>query len=146
MSTTAIDILTKEFYNTISFKNSVVPDVTSLHAIFYGEGLMINNSFEEPQSYTAESFVQDLESQVALGETQQLLQRELASKTEVFGKVAQRTSIYEYTFADYQPEVMPRGINFIQYVMVGESWHITSMVWNDENENYQIPKEYQMQR
>ncbi|MES2807650.1 MAG: hypothetical protein V4619_03450 [Bacteroidota bacterium] len=142
MSITAIDILTRDFYTNVSFRNSVVPDVTTLQEVFQGDGLLINNSEETARLYTITSFVQDLESQVALGETRQFIKREIASKTELFGKVAQRASIYEYTFADYEPEVMPRGINFIQYVEIGDEWNITSMVWNDENENYQIPPEW----
>jgi hypothetical protein len=142
MSTHIIDTLTTQFYNTISFKNSMIPDVLTLHTIFHGAGLMINNSFETPVLYTAESFVKELESQVALGEIQQYTQRELHSKTEIFGKVAQRLSVYEYSFADYEQEQMPRGINFIQYIKIGDDWNITSMVWNDENENYQIPEVY----
>jgi hypothetical protein len=142
MSITAIDLLTANFYNTISFKNNIAPDVSSLNNIFHGAGLMINNSFEQSLLYTAESFVQEYESQIALGETHQFLQREIYGKTEIFGKVAQRLSVYEYTFSDYEPEKMPRGINFIQYVKIGEEWSITSMVWNDENENYQVPDEY----
>lgn len=142
MSIAAIDTLTTDFYNHISFKNSVVPDANVLSDIFHGAGVMINNSFEIPQEYTAEAFIQDLESQVALGETKQYLQREIASKTEMFGKVAQRVSVYEYTFSDYEPEAMPRGINFIQYIKIEDRWFITSMVWTDENENYQIPHEW----
>lgn len=142
MSVLAIDTLTQDFYNTISFKNSITPDVTTLHTIFHGAGLMVNNTGQEAVLFTAESFVQDLESKIALGETTQFHQRELYSKTDLFGKVAQRISVYEYSFSDYQQDHSPRGINFIQYVKIGEDWNITSMVWNDENEDYQIPHDY----
>jgi hypothetical protein len=142
MSISDIDNLTAQFYESISFKNSVIPDVLSLHQIFSGEGLLINNSFVEPVMFTAESFIQELEAQVANGEIKQYIQRELYSKTELFGKVAQRLSVYEYSFSDYVQDQMPRGINFIQYVKIGDSWNIASMIWNDENENYQIPAEY----
>ncbi|MFD2146464.1 hypothetical protein [Mucilaginibacter antarcticus] len=142
MSIIAIDILTKEFYDTISFRDGVSPDSTTLYDIFHGDGLLINNSSETALLYTALSYVQNLESLVAVGETKQYISLEIASKTEIFGKAAQRASIYEYTFADYEPEVMSRGINFIQYVQIGENWYITSMVWHDENEDHQIPAAY----
>ncbi|MFD2872232.1 hypothetical protein ACFS5N_07130 [Mucilaginibacter ximonensis] len=142
MSIIAIDTLTDDFYKTISFKNSVTPDVTTLHSIFHGAGLMVNNTAQEAVLYTAESFVQDIESRIALGEIAQFTQREIYSRTELFGKVAQRISVYEYSFYDYEQDRNPRGINFIQYVKIGENWNITSMVWNDENEDYQIPEDY----
>jgi hypothetical protein len=142
MSTLAIDILTTDFYKAISFKNSVVPDVVTLHTIFHGSGLMINNSYAIPLLYTAESFVQGFEAQIATGNIDRFIQREISAKTEIFGKVAQRLSVYEYSFADHETERMPRGINFIQYVKIEDNWNITSMAWNDENENYQIPEEW----
>lgn len=142
MSVVAIDTLTEEFYKTISFKNGVTPDVTSLHSIFHGAGLMVNDTGQEAVLYTAESFVQELESRIALGEIHQFQQHEIYSRTELFGKVAQRISVYEYSFSDYEQDHNPRGINFIQYAKIGENWNITSMVWNDENEDYQIPEDY----
>jgi hypothetical protein len=142
MSVSAINTLTTDFYNIISFKNSVIPDVTSLQTIFHGAGLMINNSDEQAVLYTAESFVQELESRIALGEINQFKQREIYSKTDLFGKVAQRISVYEYSYADYEQEQMSKGINFIQYAKLGETWSIISMVWNDENEDYQVPVDY----
>ena len=142
MSVTAIDQLTTEFYDNISFENGLIPDIDSLQSIFHGDGLLINNSDKQMILYTAESLVQELESKVALGETNQFNQHEIYSRTELFGKIAQRISVYERSFSDYQQDQMIRGINFIQYVLIDESWKITSMVWNDENEDYQVPVDY----
>lgn len=143
MSITAIDSLTRHFYESISFKNGVAPDVNTLQNIFHGAGLMINDTAEIPRLYTAESFAQYIESQIADGEINQFVQREIHSRTDIFGKVAQRLSIYEYSFNAYESDSrVPRGINFIQYVNINDNWVITSMVCNDENEEYQIPGEY----
>jgi len=141
MSTTPIDLLTADFYETISFKNGEIPDNLSFKNLFFGNGIMINNGFADPIHFTAESFIQALEAQIADGSLLQFTQREINAKTEIFGKVAQRSSVYEYTFADYEMERLPRGINYIQYVQVNGHWKINSMVWNDENELYQIPVE-----
>jgi len=103
---------------------------------------LINNSFATPVEFTMKSFIQAIESQVAEGNLQQFMQRELYSKTEIFGKVAQRISVYEYTLSDQEIKNLPRGINYIQYIMVDDHWYINSMVWCDENENYQVPEEY----
>jgi hypothetical protein len=102
----------------------------------------VNNSFREPIKFTAPSFIEALESQVASGDIEQFVQREIYSKTEVFGKVAQRVSVYEYSFTDQDSPRMPRGINFIQFIQVEGNWRIVSMAWSDENENHVIPQEY----
>jgi hypothetical protein len=142
MNPRAIDYVTEEFYESLSFQDGEVPDLDSVKTVFYGDGLLINNSFSRPVVFTADSFTQTLESQIAEGTLKQFMQRELYAKTEVFGKVAQRISVYEYSFSDYQTDNLPRGINYIQFIQTDDSWLITSMAWADENENYQIPEEY----
>lgn len=142
MNVRAIDYITEDFYESLSFQDGELPDLETVSELFYADGLLINNSFGKPITFTAETFIQALESQIAAGTLLQFMQRELYSKTEVFGKVAQRLSVYEYSFADHEIENLPRGINYIQFILVDDSWRITSMAWSDENENYQIPEEY----
>ncbi|CAN5531399.1 hypothetical protein BH09BAC6_BH09BAC6_27070 [soil metagenome] len=142
MSNTEIDVLTTDFYKAISFTNGIVPDVTNLEVLFVGGGILLNNSFAEPILFTAESLVQALETQVAASEVRQLTQREISAKTEIFGKVAQRISVYEYSYADHEVERMPKGVNYMQFAKVGDNWRIVSMVWDDENQDQLIPHEY----
>ena len=141
MNTRAIDYVTEDFYESLSFQDGEMPDFDTVRSLFYADGLLVNNSFGKPITFTAESFTQGMETQMATGALKQFLQRELYSKTEIFGKIAQRVSVYEYSFADYGALNQPRGINYIQYILVDDHWRITSMAWNDENENYQIPVE-----
>jgi hypothetical protein len=142
MNTRAIDYVTEDFYESLSFQDGEQPDLGTVKELFYGDGILINNSFAKPVEFTLETFTQTIESQVAEGNLQQFMQRELFSKTEVFGKIAQRISVYEYTLSDHEIKNLPRGINYIQYIMVDDHWYINSMVWCDENENYRVPEEY----
>ncbi len=141
MNTRAIDYITEDFYESLSFQDGEMPDLENVKSLFYADGLLVNNSFGKPLTFTAETFTKALEAQIATDTLKQFMQRELYSKTEMFGKVAQRISVYEYSFADHETENLPKGINYIQYVLVDDSWRITSMAWNDENENYQVPDE-----
>jgi len=142
MSTTEIDYLTRDFYKAISFKNSKAPDFGPVKMLFFGGGILVNNSFNKPITFTAESFINAMESQVAEGNIEQFMQREFHSKTEVFGKAAHRISVYEYNFSDIKAQKLPRGVNFIQFVQIEGNWRILSMAWFDENENHIIPAEY----
>lgn len=142
MSAIEIDYLTMDFYKAISFENGETPDFSSLDILFYGDGIMINNNFREPLSFTAQSFNEAMQSQIASGDIEQFMQRETFSKTEVFGSVAVRASVYEYNFADHEQHHLPRGINYIQFIKVEGNWRILSMAWCDENENHVIPAEY----
>lgn len=142
MSIAEIDYLTKDFYQAISFDHSAPPDFTPVKILFYGPGMLINNTFSKPITFTAESFIKAMESQAADREIEQFMQRELHSNTEIFGKVAHRISVYEFNFADHEMQKLPRGINFIQFVQIEGHWKILSMAWADENENHLIPEEY----
>jgi hypothetical protein len=141
MNARAIDYITEDFYESLSFQDGEMPDLETVAGLFYADGLLVNNSFAKPVTFSAESFTQALEAQIAEGTMLQFMQRELYSRTEIFGKIAQRQSVYEYSFSDHEIESLPRGINYIQYILVDDSWRITSMAWSDENENHQIPKE-----
>ena len=141
MNARAIDYVTEDFYESLSFMDGEMPDLETVQSLFYGDGLLINNSFGSPIKFTAASFVEDLETKIETGELSQFMQRELYSKTEIFGKVAQRISVYEYSFAYYEIENIPRGINYIQFVQDDDNWRITSMAWCDESENHRVPEE-----
>jgi len=140
MNTRAIDYVTEDFYESLSFMDGELPDLETVKELFYADGLLINNSFGKPIKFTAESFTTDMEMQIEEGKLTQFMQRELYSKTEIFGRVAQRVSVYEYSFSYYETENLPRGINYIQFVQDDDNWRITSMAWNDENDNYRVPE------
>jgi hypothetical protein len=141
MDTLSIDKLTTGFYYTISFDHPSEFNLASLKAFFFGDGILINNSFKKPVALTVDAYVNALTAQVADNALKHYIQREIFSKTEVFGKIAQRVSGYEYTFADRGASNMPRGVSYFQYIKVDGKWKITSMVWCDENEDHQITEE-----
>jgi hypothetical protein len=141
MNTRAIDYVTEDFYESLSFMDGELPDLETVKELFYADGLLVNNSFAVPVRFTAESFIKSIEDQIETGKLLQFMQRELYSNTEIFGKVAQRISVYEYSFSYYETENLLRGINYIQFVQDDDNWRITSMAWNDESENHRIPSE-----
>jgi hypothetical protein len=141
-NTRAIDYITEDFYESLSFQDGEMPDLETVRALFFDDGLLVNNSFGKPVKFTTESFIEALEERLDEGSLLQFMQRELYSKTEIFGKVAQRISVYEYSASETETEQLRRGVNYIQYIQVDDSWLISSMAWNDENENFPIPDEY----
>ncbi len=72
----------------------------------------------------------------------QFIIRELKGKTQVFGKLAHRLSVYEYNLGEETSGRLPRGVNYIQFTQVEDNWRIVSMAWCDENEDNMIPPEY----
>lgn len=137
-----IDDLTRDYYKAISFRNEHAPDPSAVHILFYNEGILINNSFRHPVGFSAASFVTALESEIAEGSMSQYIIHELHSRTEIYGKLAQRISVYEYNLGEETSGRLPRGVNYIQFIRHDSNWRILSMAWCDENENNLIPAEY----
>ena len=141
MNTRQIDYITEDFYESLSFMDGELPDLDAVRELFYEDGLLINMSFGKPITYSTESFIRGLEDQISGGELNQFMQRELYSKTDIFGRIAQRTSVYEYSLTYHETEGIPKGVNYIQFIQVDDLWRITSMVWSDEGANFRVPAE-----
>lgn len=137
-----IDDLVRDYYRAITIRNEHPPELSAVQILFYGDGVLINGSFKQPIGFTASSFVTALESEIAEGNLSQYIIHEIHGKTEVYGKLARRVSIYEYNLGEETSGRLPRGVNYIQFVEFKGNWRILSMAWYDENENYLIPMEY----
>ena len=137
-----IDDLARDFYKAISFRNEQPPEQDPVDILFFGDGVIVNNSFLHPMGFTVESFVSSLGSEIAEGNMSQFVIHEFKSKTTILGKLAQRISIYEYNLGEETAGRLPRGINFMQFIRVDGNWRITSVAWCDENEDNIIPQKY----
>src|ERR1700741_560496 len=107
MSEQDIHRLTANFYDAITFKAGDTPHYNTLLSMFDESAVLINNSFAKPLRFTPEQFIQGLQSNVATGDIQQFMQREIYGRTELFGKIAQRLSVYEYNFAEATSDKLP---------------------------------------
>jgi hypothetical protein len=141
MNTRAIDFITEDFYESLSFMDGEMPDLERVKELFYEDAALYNMSFGKPVAYSIESFIRSLEDAIEEEQLTQFMQRELYANTEIFGRVAQRVSVYEYSLVYHETENLPKGINYIQFILVDDIWRITSMAWNDESANYKIPSE-----
>ena len=146
MGTTDIDSLVTDFYQSVSFKLGEDSDFTYTSSLFTSNAILVNNSYGKPIIFNPVSFVKALVEQVTVGNLTQFVQRELYSKTEVFGKIAQRSSVYEYTFEDPSKGKLSTGVNYIQCILDDDKWLISSMAWSDESEESPIPHEYHIKR
>jgi hypothetical protein len=142
MNARALDYITEDFYESLSFMDGEMPDLETVESLFLPGAIIINNSGTKPLRYTPKSFIESFEERIEDGSLLQFMQRELHAKTDIFGKVAQRFSVYEYSFVYHEIENLPKGINYIQFVQVNDSWLISSMAWSDESENNKVPGEY----
>lgn len=138
---TKIEELTNSLYSCISFRQGEKPDLARLKSLFIKEGMLINNN-GDPLIFTIDQFVDAVGYQVSTGCLKSFSEREVAERTEIFGKIAQRFSTYEARFDPDDPEPLTVGVNSIQFIKVGDSWRVSSLIWNDETEDRKVPERY----
>lgn len=68
-------------------------------------------------------------------------EKEIGSRVERFGNVAQVRSVYETRRSATGP-LLGRGINYITLYWDGARWWIANAVWDDERPDNPIPKEW----
>jgi hypothetical protein len=137
----AIDRAVEALYASIGFERGGSPDLTQLRQLFVEGGLLINNN-EDTLVMTVDQFIEAFQQQLSSGALQAFSEREVASHTEIFGRVAQRFSTYEARFDPTAAEPDVVGINSVQLVKVGEQWRVSSLAWNDQTEGRSIPERY----
>ena len=133
--------LTNSLYSCISFRQGEKPDLARLKDLFIKEGMLINNN-DDPLIFTIDQFADAIDYQISAGSLKSFSEREIAERTEIFGKIAHRFSTYEARFDPDDPEPLTVGINSIQFIKAGDSWLVSCLVWNDEAEDRKIPEKY----
>ena len=136
-----IDHLTERFYESVCFSTEHYPNVDLLQELFYGDGKLINNNFEPPVDFTVQTFAHAMMGQIEAGNAVYFVQQEIADSTEIFGNMAQRISVFEYSFVKDTPN-WKRGVSYIQYICLAGKWLITSVIWTYEKEGLSIPEKY----
>ena len=91
---------------------------------------------------TVDQFIKAFQEQLSSGTVSSFHEKEVADRTEIFGKIAHRFSTYEAKFDLDAPEPFCIGINSLQYIKVDQSWLVASIIWNDQTEDLRIPPEY----
>ncbi len=69
-------------------------------------------------------------------------EREAGHRTEAFGNIAQRWSVYESRHAAEDAQPFQRGINSFQLLKDGDRWWVVSIFWDNERPDAPIPEEY----
>jgi hypothetical protein len=69
-------------------------------------------------------------------------EKEIARRTEQFGRIAQVWSTYESRHNENDPEPFMSGINSIQLFNDGNRWWIVTIYWQQESAEHPIPTEY----
>jgi hypothetical protein len=142
----ALDKTVKELYQCICFKKGQKPKLKKLKALFFEEGKLVNNNGETPQAFTSEKYITVFQEKIFQTKVTEFSEKEVFSKTEIFGKIAQRFSTYETRYVVAGSKYFSQGINSIQLLKINGKWLVTSLIWNNQSKTLKIPKRYLTKR
>ena len=142
----SIDAIITATYDVISGPGDKKRDWNRERSLFYPGARLIptatvagrNDVDLEPQILDAESYIARAEPVLQKG----FYEKEVARRTEQFGRIAHVWSTYESLHDPSDPEPFMRGINSFQLFNDGSRWWILSIYWQHESAEHAIPKQY----
>ncbi len=136
-----IDHLTEHFYLYKGFDAAHFPNMDGLQEMFFGEGHLVDHTFAQTMEFTLSSFIQALMKQIDAGNAEFFVQQEIADRTQVFGTMAQRMSVYEFSNMKNAAVNWKKGISLMQFILKEDKWLISSVIWRDESKDFKVPEE-----
>ena len=93
---------------------------------------LIRNDGTSPEIYTIDAFVRDRQAAFDAGELTAFDETELSARTEMFGNLAHRFSLYAKRGMTTRGPIDVRGVISTQFARTPYGWRISSMAWDDE--------------
>src|SRR5439155_3282844 len=141
----SIDAIIAAAYNGMSGPAGEKRDWERERSLFYPGARLIPtakpgaNDDLAPEMLDVDSFIARVEPYFA---EHGFYEKEIARRTEQFGRIAHVWSIYESRHKPGDPELFMRGINSIQLFYDGARWWIVSIYWQQESTEHPIPEKY----
>lgn len=137
-----IEDLVKELYSSISFSHASNIKLERFKKLFKPDARLIYFSKDSVEQLKLETFVIRLKEQIDKGNIKSFYEYELTKTIDKFGKIAHVFSTYEAKELPDSIKVLQRGINSIQLIFDQERWWITSLMWFNEDNKFELPEKY----
>jgi hypothetical protein len=139
---TAIDRLVAAFFGAFSPGPGGQVDLGIIKRLFIREGRIIKACGPVPEVYTIAQFIEPRERLLNDGTLVGFREEELSERTDIFGNIACRFSLYRKEGIWSGQAFQGRGMKTIHFVHAPEGWRMSSLLWDDEREGLIIPLEY----
>jgi hypothetical protein len=140
-----IDALVAAFFRLFSNRGGRKVDLTLLFELFIPEGAIIKNIGPEPVIYDLKAFIAPREKLLNGGNLVDFWEQEVAERTDIFGNIAQRFSLYRKGGVQSGVGFVVMGMKTTQFVRTPNGWRMSSLVWDDCREGLAIPERYMPQ-
>ena len=144
---TSIDAIITAAYESISGPAGQKRDWNRVRSLFIPDARLIPTAKHAgkhdvglaPQVLNVESYIARVEPYF---QANGFFEKEIARRTEQFGRIAHVWSTYESRHNPGDPEPFMRGINSIQLFNDGNRWWILSVYWQHESPEHALPEKY----
>ena len=123
--------IAKEVYESFSFQEGSQPNYERLLSYFVVEGLFISNKGEAPMVKPLKNFVAFIKSNIDAGNILSINESEIENNVTLFGKVGHIVSRYKLEAKTPNGMQTRYGVNLLQLTKYGSEWKISSMCWDD---------------
>ncbi|HEU0207857.1 MAG TPA: hypothetical protein VFQ78_02660 [Candidatus Udaeobacter sp.] len=143
----SIDAIIRASYDGISGPAGKQRDWERERSLFYPGARLIPTAKDAgkldqalvPQMLDVEGFIARVQPYF---EMSGFYEKEIARRTEQFGRIAHVWSTYESRHDENDPEPFMRGINSIQLFNDGKRWWIVTIYWQHESSGHPLPNKY----
>jgi hypothetical protein len=137
-----IDALVAAFFGLFATAGGRHVDLTPIFALFIPEGTIIKNVGPQPVIYDLKGFIAPREQLLNGGELSEFWEEEVAERTDIFGNIAQRLSVYRKGGVQAGARFEAMGMKTTQFVRTPQGWRISSLVWDDCADGRDVPARY----
>jgi hypothetical protein len=140
----SIDAIIASLYDVISGPAGQKRDWDRMRSLFVPGARLIPTAAGPRDGAIAR--VQDVDAYIqrasAVFERDGFFEREIARKTDTFGRITHVFSTYESRHNASDPGPFARGINSIQLLKDGDRWWVVTIYWDAERADNPIPAQY----
>ncbi|MGB7196541.1 MAG: hypothetical protein WBD81_24065 [Collimonas pratensis] len=134
-----IDALVRAFFSVFTNKNGARPEVDAIHRMFIPQGLIIKCYGDHREIYTLQQFIAPRLQLLTSGQLTDFQEQEVSARTDIFGGIAQRYSVYEKSGVLDGQAFHAYGVKTLQLIRMEDGWKMVSLAWEDERDGLGIP-------
>jgi hypothetical protein len=143
--TDALDKTLREMYAAISFPEGGEPDWARMKTVFHPQARFTRITPEGTDHFDLQSFRAMAPEMIDRGVYTSFFEAEVARQAEIFGSLAHVLSAYETKRSPDALSCLAWGVNSIQLLWEGTSWHVLNLLWDEaaQGEQIDIPRLFQ---
>src|SRR5262245_3651446 len=128
-----IDALVAKFFSAFDNREGVTPRLADLINCFTDKAIIVRRSGSGAELSTVSEFAIPRIKLLTEGALLHFYEREISSKTQLFGGIAIRTSRYSKSGLLNGKDYTGSGTKCFQLVDLGTGWRIASLAWVDDS-------------